>query len=84
MDNFIAVNKLEKRRGYSEWYSPDGKIRLVKTGTRYRMDVRLKKNWSVFRSDYIVGHREREFSVRTKKNQPPYHRPFGAWQSKIN
>ena len=57
---FIAANGLVKRRGLDEWYSPDGKSRLVKVGNRYRLDVKIK-NWSAFHSDYVVGHREREF-----------------------
>jgi hypothetical protein len=62
MKTFIAENNLIKRLGFPEWYSPDNKTRLVKIGDRYRMDIR-RKNWSTFRSDYIVGHREREFKA---------------------
>jgi len=64
MDKFIAKNKLKKRRGFDEWYTPDGKVRIVKVGKRYRMDIR-RKNWSTFHSDYIVGHREREFKAQS-------------------
>jgi hypothetical protein len=60
MNKFIAKNNLVKRLGYDEWYSCDGKARLVKVGERYRMDIK-EKNWSMFRSYYIVGPREREF-----------------------
>ncbi len=63
MENFISKNRLIKRIGFDEWYSPDGKSRLVKVGDRYRMDTMLK-NWSTFRTDYIVGHRDREFRIK--------------------
>lgn len=68
MKEFIAENNLIKRLGLSEWYSPDNKVRLVKIGNRYRMDVR-RKNWSTFRSDYIVGHREREFKAQSGRRR---------------
>jgi hypothetical protein len=69
MENFIKQNGLVKRNGLDEWYSVDGKSRLVKLGNRYRLDVqdsgllskKSESKWSTFRSDYIVGHREREF-----------------------
>lgn len=60
MEKFIRENGLQKRNGLDEWYSRDGKTRLVKLGARYRLDVKIK-NWSAFHSDYIIGHREREF-----------------------
>ena len=60
MDKFIADNGLVKRHGFDEWYAPDGKTRLVKVGSRYRLDVKIK-NWSAFHSEYIVGHRDRFF-----------------------
>jgi hypothetical protein len=76
VENFIKQNGLVKRLGLDEWYSADGMTRLVKIGDRYRLDVRdihllSKKSmakWATFRSDYIVGHREREFkSVAGKR-----------------
>lgn len=60
MVKFITANGLIKRLGLDEWYSRDDKTRLVKIGERYRMDVR-DRNWSTFRSYYVVGPREREF-----------------------
>ena len=60
MEKFITGNGLVKRIGLDEWYSPDGRSRLVKVGERYRLDVK-RSNWSTFRSYYVVGTRQREF-----------------------
>ncbi|RKX20222.1 MAG: hypothetical protein DRP51_06080 [Candidatus Zixiibacteriota bacterium] len=60
MKEFIAENGLVKRMGLDEWYSPDGKARLVKLGERYRFDVKIN-NWSAFHSDYVVGPKDRFF-----------------------
>ena len=60
MDDFITENGLIKSIGLDEWYSPNGKSRLVKIGNRYRFDVKIK-NWSTFHSDYIVGPKDRFF-----------------------
>lgn len=60
MNKFIKANNLIKRIGYDEWYTQDGKSRLVKIGDRFRMDVR-RHNWSTFHSYYVLGPREREF-----------------------
>jgi hypothetical protein len=63
MENFIKQNGMVKRNGLDEWYSPDGKTRVVRLGDRWRLDVKIKyrTNWSAFHSDYIVGHRDRHF-----------------------
>lgn len=68
MEKFIEANSLEKRRGLDEWYSVDGKSRLVKVGERYRMDVKIK-NWSAFHSYYVVGPRVREFKSVTGRQR---------------
>jgi hypothetical protein len=60
MVKFIEANGLVKRIGFDEWYTADGKTRLVKIGDRYRLDV-CRHNWSTFHSYYILGPREREF-----------------------
>jgi hypothetical protein len=60
MNKFIKSNDLVKRIGFDEWYTRDGKSRVVKIGDRYRLDVR-RHNWSIFNSYYILGPREREF-----------------------
>lgn len=80
MDKFIEQNGLIKRQGLNEWYSVDGQTRLVKLGDRYRLDVKIK-NWSAFKSDYIVGHREREFKSVVGRRRHYARSPRGLFKS---
>jgi hypothetical protein len=61
MIKFIEENDLIKRQGYDEWYNRDNKVRVVKQGDRYRMDVRISPSWSKFYCYWIIGPRTREF-----------------------
>lgn len=66
LESFIADNNLQQRFGLPEYYSPDGSTRLVIIGKSARLDKRIKKNWSTFKTIVVFGPAKRNFRVHTK------------------
>lgn len=66
LESFLSENNLQQRFGLPEYYSPDESCRVVIIGESARMDVRIKKNWSTFRTLHIFGPSKRNFRVHSK------------------
>lgn len=64
LESFIAENNLQQRFGLPEYYSPDGKFRVVIIGKTARLDKRKKPNWSMYKTMVIFGPAKRHFRVR--------------------
>jgi hypothetical protein len=63
---FISENNLQQRFGLPEYYSEDRSVRLVIIGKSARLDKRIKKNWSTFKSIVVFGPAKRNFRVHAK------------------
>ena len=66
LESFIADNNLQQRFGLPEYYTEDGSVRLVIIGKSARLDKRIKKNWSTFKTITILGTTKRTFRVHNK------------------